>query len=773
VRTQTKPKLHNGQVLGVDDLLQSAAQLLADDLPIAELFSKLAALLSSVFDTALVEIALNGEPPEKYRYGVEFSTSTGTNITLPIVFHAEQLGLLHIRRKTERPFSSDDIHVLETCALFVAVRLNQAELLSAKERSEELAGIDPLTGIASRRDFNTQYQTEWTRGKRQGGLVSVLMIDVDHFKNYNDLYGHVAGDACLHKIAQCLSRCAARAGDTTARYGGEEFAVVLPLTDHDGAIATAERIRSAVLAQRIEHKGSDVGLVTVSIGVATGMPIQSSSSTELLEKADIALYLAKGAGRNAVFGDDYQTDAIHTGQPPIQSNLPTQLTAFFGRAPELDAMEYLFTQTRLLTLTGVAGIGKTRVAQQWARDNLKNYPDGIWFVDLARVTDAALVVGSVMFVLGETEEQGKQPLSTLVDQVGEQTMLIVLDNCQRLIEECALMSEALLRKCANVRIIATCRNRLGIAGEIAYRIPPLPVGDASDLFEARASSINPEFRATAKSRPLIEGIVGRLDGIPMAIELAAARVKIMSVSELDARLEERFPVPATTSRPVKPREEILPVLVDWSYEMLDEEERQLFRRLAIFPGDWNILASEEICSNPTDGKSRGSDVLARLMDKALIWSEPHGSDLRYSMFETLREYGRNLLHEIQEFEDLKHLHASYYCKVAEALDLDRTAGAADFWQQSVELEHHNFGAALEWSVLAAGDLRTGAALATALAAWWAQTRHFREGRYWLDHIIWRANESNISAGLRAKLLSAASLIGSQQADIAPIRQSIT
>src|ERR1700730_4751944 len=226
--TQTKPKL-SVQGRGLDNLLRSSAHLLAEDLPIDEVFSKLAALLNKSLDTAMVAIELNGKASDKYHYGIEPATSRASSITLPIIFHTETLGRMKISRKTNRPFSSDDVEVLETCALFIAVRVNQADLSSAKDRSEDLAGIDPLTGITSRRNFNAHFETEWTRGMRHGGLLSVLMIDVDYFKDYNDRYGQVAGDACLHRIAQCLKRSAARAGDTAARYGGEEFAVVMPL----------------------------------------------------------------------------------------------------------------------------------------------------------------------------------------------------------------------------------------------------------------------------------------------------------------------------------------------------------------------------------------------------------------------------------------------------------------------------------------------------------------------------------------------------------------
>jgi diguanylate cyclase (GGDEF)-like protein len=735
---ETKPT-SGYQLHGRDELLRASARLLAEDLPLAGLFSKLAVLLEKLFGTAIVEIQLNSKGSEVYRYGDEPAAESAASIT----------------------FSRNDIEALETCALYIAIRLYQAALTTAKEHSEALAGIDPLTGVSSRRDFNAHFESEWTRGMRHGGLLSVLMIDVDHFKAFNDQYGHIAGDACLQKIAKTLKQCAARAGDIVARYGGEEFALVLPLTDHAGAIATAERIRSAIAAQRIEHNGSDIKIVTVSIGVATEAPLRSASSADLVNRADKALYSAKHAGRNTVFGAEYRTDAAETGQPAIRSNLPLHPAPFFGRVAELDAIQYLFTQTRCLTVTGTAGIGKTRAALQFAHNSVQQYPDGVWFVDIARVTDAALVVSSVMFVLGDSEEQGQQPLATLIGCIGDKAMLVMLDNCQRLIGECAAMAEALLRKCPNLRIVATCREPLGIGGEIAYRIPALGLHDSADLFESRAAALNSEFHATAETRPVVERIVSRLDGIPMAIELAAARIKVMSVSDLDLRLEDRFPVPAPGS-PSLPRPQILPNLVDWSYELLDKLEQQLLRRLSIFPGDWRPEAAADICKKEEQDEQIQPDVLRRLVDKALILKEPHGRVLRYSMFETLREYGRALMHELHQFEYLQRRHALYFRNVAEALERDYTEPPTSAWLESVEVEQHNFRAALEWSVLAGGDLPTGAAIATALASWWTATSHFHEGRYWIDHIIWRANEANIAPDLRAKLLDAASQVASRQ-----------
>jgi diguanylate cyclase (GGDEF)-like protein len=760
MRTTTKQG-HSSSEPSRNALITATAHLLANDLPIKELFEQAASLMSDAFGTASVEISVAGDAPYVYRYGVDAAFELGTSVTLPLMAHANEIGTFRVVRNNGEQFSPAELACLETVALNLASRLNEAEITSEKDHYAALAGIDPLTGIPSRREFTARFESEWSRGVRQGGLLSVLMIDVDLFKQYNDCHGHIAGDECLHLIAQVLAHNIARPGDTVARYGGEEFAVILPQTDNAGAVALAEKMRSAVAAQRVVHGASPREIVTVSVGAATQTPLQSTASLELLELADMALYTAKQSGRNMVVGDQYRTDLAHTGKPPIQTNLPPVPSKFFGRMAELDAIEYLFTQTRALTITGIAGIGKTRVALEFARRTLQNFPDGVWFVDIARITDAELVVGSVMYVLSQNEEPGKQPVATLVRRIGERRMLIVLDNCQRLIEECATLAEALLRKCPNVAIIATCRQPLGIATEIAYRTPPLAYHDAADLFVARALSVNPSAEIRDADKPIVDRIVARLNAIPMAIELAAARIKVMTVGELDKGLNERFPVLLPGGEAAPSREHILPALVDWKYLSLDDAEKRVLRMVAVFPGEFTFEACQAVSAERPGDKQEEFPVLDTLVEKAFLFKELHETVPRYIMFETLREYCRRVLDENNEAKSIQARHAAFYLQLAERLEAQRAKSSAKRWKASVEIEHHNFRAALEWSVLESGDVVVGTALVVALAPWWTETAHFTEGHYWIDHVIWRANDGNVGADLYARLLAAAVRIDSR------------
>src|SRR4029077_11129619 len=247
-------------------LIGAIARLLAQDLSLDALFKQVAVLFDDVFGTAVVEILLAGDEPQSFRYGATVTDDNRATISLPLRFHASEIGSLRVVRKKRDPFSPADIECLELCALSIASRLHEATITSEKDHFAALAGVDPLTGIPSRREFSARYEAEWSRGVRQGGLLSILMIDVDLFKQYNDHYGHIAGDACLHLIAKTLAHCISRPGDSVARYGGEEFAVILPQTDNVGAIALAEKMRRAVAALRVAHDGAPLEVVTISVG---------------------------------------------------------------------------------------------------------------------------------------------------------------------------------------------------------------------------------------------------------------------------------------------------------------------------------------------------------------------------------------------------------------------------------------------------------------------------------------------------------------------------
>jgi predicted ATPase/class 3 adenylate cyclase len=344
----------------------------------------------------------------------------------------------------------------------------------------------------------------------------------------------------------------------------------------------------------------------------------------------------------------------------VPNNLPIQLTSFIGREREMREVKALLTQTRLLTLTGSGGCGKTRLALQVAADLLEDYPDGVWFIDLSVLTDPALVPGTVVATLGIHEEPGRPALTTLAEALKPRTLLLILDNCEHLVGACAQLAETLLQTCPNLRIVATSREALGIAGEVAWRVPSLSLPqphelahpdslaritqyEAIRLFIERAEAASSDFRVTPHNLRAIVQICQRLDGIPLAIELAAARVKALSVEQIASRLDDRFRLLTGGSRTALPRQQTLRAMMDWSYELLNERERTLFRRLSAFAGGFTLEAAEAVCADEQIPSYEIVDLLTNLVSKSLVVFRDE--EARYKLLETVRQYARDKLLE--------------------------------------------------------------------------------------------------------------------------------
>ncbi|MGB8646152.1 MAG: AAA family ATPase, partial [Anaerolineae bacterium] len=370
--------------------------------------------------------------------------------------------------------------------------------------------------------------------------------------------------------------------------------------------------------------------------------------------------------------------------PPLQSidafpnNLPIQLTSFVGREQELKEVQQLLATGRLLTLTGPGGTGKTRLALQLTAEVLENHTDGVWLVELAPVTDAMLVLQTVAGVLGLPQLGGRPAQEALSDFLRSKKLLLLLDNCEHLIEDCAALASKLLRACPGLKILATSREPLGITGETIYRVPSLDLPESPELgatriseygairlFVDRAGAVKSNFRLTEGNAASIAQICTRLDGIPLAIELAAARVKALSPEQIATRLDDRFRLLTGGSRTALPRQQTLRALIDWSYELLSEPERVLLRRLSVFAGRWTVEAAEQVCGdrqapfslNPSDVL----DLLARLVDRSLVTAdETDERETRYRFLETIRQYARDKLLEGGEAELLRDQHMRYF-----------------------------------------------------------------------------------------------------------------
>ena len=426
--------------------------------------------------------------------------------------------------------------------------------------------------------------------------------------------------------------------------------------------------------------------------------------------------------------------------PPLQSlkdipnNLPTQLTSFIGREKEVEQIKKRLEKNRLVTLTGSGGVGKTRLSIQVARELLSQYPNGAWLVELAPIVDPALVTQTVCAALDVTPQGNTPALNVLTDYLKQKKLLLVVDNCEHLIDACAQLCETLLHACPELRIITSSREALGIDGENAYRVPSLSLPNPDDksemietseavkLFIERANTVLPEFEFTETNAPVVAQICQRLDGIALAIELAASRVKILNVERIAARLDDAFRLLTGGSRTALPRQQTLRALIDWSYNLLTEEERIALRTLSVFVGGWTLEAAESVCED-----SNMLDLLTHLVDKSLVAVDrEHGDEPRYFLLETIRQYAREKLAESNETGPVRDRHLSYFLSLAERAEPEVRGPEQLIWFDRLELELDNFRTALEWS-LEKGEKGTEAGLQLASSLWWFSfMRHFQD-----------------------------------------------
>ncbi len=474
---------------------------------------------------------------------------------------------------------------------------------------------------------------------------------------------------------------------------------------------------------------------------------------------------------------------------PLRTNLPAQLTSFIGREKESAEIKQLLASHRLVTLTGPGGTGKTRLAlhvaaelladdspplpSQWGRElgGEGRFPNGVWLIELAPLGDPALVPQAVASALGLREDSVRSTLTTLTDFLSGRQLLLILDNCEHVIEACAQLADALLRACPNVRILASSREALGVAGEATFRVPSLRAPDirrvpaldtlsqyeAVQLFVERAATVLPGFELTAENAPALAQVCARLDGIPLALELAAARVNVLRVEQIAARLDDRFRLLTGGSRTAVPRQQTLRALIDWSHDLLAEPERVLLRRLSVFTGGWTLEAAEAVCAGDGIEQYDILDVLTQLVNKSLVVGErEQGQETRYRLLETIRQYALERLAASGEADARRWQHAAHYLGLAETVDAQLGRAGQGVWLARLEREIDNLRGALEWA-FGGGDAEVGARLAGALAGmrsrwggFWLARGYSAEGRRWLEAAL--ARGSDVAPAIRAMLL---------------------
>jgi predicted ATPase/DNA-binding XRE family transcriptional regulator/predicted negative regulator of RcsB-dependent stress response len=423
-------------------------------------------------------------------------------------------------------------------------------------------------------------------------------------------------------------------------------------------------------------------------------------------------------------------------------NLPAQLTNFIGREKEITGIKRLLRETRFVTLTGAGGCGKSRLAIEVAHNVADQFPNGVCWVELAPLVDPVLVPRSIASMLGVREEANYPLVQTLVEYLRDKTMLLTLDNCEHVIEACAQISNTLLQNCPQLRILATSRESVGILGENLLHVPPLSLpeikesysleilneSEAVDLFVDRAQNIEPTFALTSANVAVVAQICCELDGIPLAIELAAACVQDLSVEMIAAHLGDRFRLLTRGSRTALPHHKTLHALFDWSYDLLSEKERILLQRLAVFAGGWTLDAAEEVCSGALIEKETILDLHSSLVRKSLVNRDERNRDgafVRYRMLETVRQFGRDKAIELGEQECIRNNHLGFFLKLVEQAESKMHGSEQLCWFERIDAERDNLQAALEWSQIN-GQIELGLRMMFPLF-WYAKVRG-----YWIE-----------------------------------------
>jgi predicted ATPase/DNA-binding XRE family transcriptional regulator len=506
----------------------------------------------------------------------------------------------------------------------------------------------------------------------------------------------------------------------------------------------------------------DLATVAALFIPALGLEEEPETSAQLLRLAASA-HGGQRAAENLTISRVQEATEISESAESIPSNLPIQLSTFIGRQAEIAEIARLLSRpnsTRLVTLTGPGGIGKTRLALQTALELSHLYPDGIWFVDLSPLSTPELIAQTTASALNVTETGGQSVEENLIFYLRSKQAVMLVDNCEHLIDAAAQLAEKILRSCAAVQILATSREPLNIPGEANFHVPPLSLPKGTDsaiqtvvgheavqLFLERARSIQPSFGLTEANAPIITRICRQLDGMPLAIELAAARLAVLDVGQIAARLDDRFNLLTSGSRTALPRHQTLRAVIDWSYDLLSEQEKILLRRLSIFSGGWTLEAAEKVTADDMMERGREADphtpqlriavaeildLLSHLVSKSLIMVERQpGSELRYRMLETVRQYARKKLATSGEEEQVQKHHLEFFSSLAERAEPELRGHKQIEWLGRIDSDYDNLRAALRGSLeekYAEAALR----LVGALFPFWHIRGYASEGRRWLE-----------------------------------------
>ncbi|MCE7008155.1 AAA family ATPase [Kibdelosporangium philippinense] len=433
-----------------------------------------------------------------------------------------------------------------------------------------------------------------------------------------------------------------------------------------------------------------------------------------------------------------ENEVVMTGE---RRSLPVELTSFVGRTAEVAEIKRLLSESRLVTLTGPGGVGKTRIALRVAAELRNSYPDGVYLVELSGLRDPQLLTYTLAAAMGLPGQTARPAIDVLADYLKTKRVLLVLDTCEHIIDPCATLVDVLLRTTTAVDVLITSRQPLDSTGERILSIRPMPVPqggepfgryDALTLFADRAAVVLPEFAVTEENWAVVAAVCRRLDGIPLAIELAVVRLRVFSLDQMVSLLDDRFRLLTRNRRTAPHRQQTLRTAIDWSYELCTPEEQLLWARLAVFPADFDVPAARQICANGKLAARQILEHLADLVDKSVVVRVETSVGTRYRLLDTIREYGRERMATLGEEVELRRQHCEFYSAMAQRFDAEWLGSAQVAWTQLLNAERPNLRMAMDFCFSEPGEAMAGLTMATTLWGYWLCSARLSEGRYWFD-----------------------------------------
>jgi predicted ATPase/class 3 adenylate cyclase len=636
------------------------------------------------------------------------------------------------------------------------------------------------------------------------GTLTFLFTDIEASTRAWEQHPEAMGQAHA-RHGQIVLACVARHGGTLVRARGEGDSTFCVFPDAAAALAAAcdfqralgaepwpdvtpIRVRAALHTGAAplrdgDYNASDVNRCARLRAIAHGGQTLLSEATRLLVcdrmppcvgLRDLGVHRLRDLSRPERVYQLLHPDLLDAF-PPLASlearltNLPVQMTSFIGREREIGDVRERLNRHRLLTLTGPGGGGKTRLAVQVGAELLDDYPDGVWLVELAGLTDPALVPQAVAQALAVREQPGRIITGALAECLRSKSLLLVLDNCEHLAPSCAALIQTLLRECPHLRVLATSRHTLGLTGTGHYPVPPLSLppspeelmqSEAARLFLERAASACPIFAQAPVEAPTIAQICRRLNGIPLAIELAAAWADVLSLSQIAARLDDRFRLLTRGNTAAHAHHQTLRATIDWSYKLLSSKEKTLFACLSVFVGGWTLEAAESVCAGKELCASEVLTFLSRLADKSLISIEENGAERRYYLLETIREYSREKLARMKAFTEIQMRHCDWFLAFAQQGQSCLSGPDQAQWLDRLAADQENFRGALDQAHCESAEKE--ALLAASLISFWQIRGYFKEGLSSLERTLQRREA--LSENLCTAVLNSAGLLAWARGD---------